>query len=113
MQKILPGAFNITVNGKKDRRNYCFGQENVENQCICAVTDYARSKEGCITEDKLDRIDTKCEKAWQDYVDLLFGGGKGIEFKMAQKRVKALENLYYKTLSEELEKIKIKIFGTK
>lgn len=111
LQKILPGSYCITVNGKQEPWNCFFGALGTENQCEYAINDYAKDIDVEVTSEKLDRIRNRHEQAWHELVkhkcyDM---DAKKAE-KYMIKKVDYLKKLYNKTLSEEFQKIKNLIF---
>ena len=114
LQKILPGAYNISVNGEKRPWNCFFGNMTIEGQCNYAVTDFAKDIDYKPAETKLDKIKKRHDQAWTQlvYLDSSQIGAKKHE-KYMMKKMEYLKGLYYKTLSEEFEKVKKEIFKNK
>ena len=113
LQKILPGAFNTSVNGVKRPWNYYFGVRGKEAQCEFAVIDYAKGIEDCVLEEtKVEKLKALHDKAWSEYImhhsyDM---NTKKAE-KYMEKKVAYLKRQYNKAISEELTKIKKEIFA--
>ena len=114
LQKILPGAYNTTVNEVKKPWNAYFGSLCVESQCRYAIEDYAEDINYIPPESRLDKVKKRYNQAWKQLVKLDCSemSAKKVE-KYMMKKVEYLKGLYNKTLSEELQRVKKEIFQSK
>lgn len=111
LQFLLPGAYNVTVDGNKRPWNCFFGNITPEAQCIYAIMDYAKDIDYTPQNSRLNKIEKRIQSAWNDMLgNNLYDMPKGKAEKHLKKKYEYLKGLYNRTLSEEFVKLKNEIF---
>ena len=103
LQWLQPGAFQITIDGVKNSRNYHFGGGGVVVQCARAIESITEGVKNKNTEGKL----TKIRKKLHDVKALYFTyDGKDMDAqkvdKYLKKKYEFYKNLYHKTIKNTL-----------